>query len=260
MKKTTLLSSIFLFVVGMVYAQTISTGVVNLSSTTGLEMTAKIDVSPSDVTLTLTGPDGRWLGLSLNGSTMLSSADVVIFDGTNLTDRSFNNAQTKPSLDTQDWSITSNSNPSGVRTIVATRSLSTADATATNPTDHVFSITDTSINLAWARGSTNTISQHGGSDRGPGSSVTYGTLSVDDFSLANFTLYPNPSEDMLTVGLPHGFLNAKVDVYNYLGKKVIDNRISRLDNRINTDNLSGGMYILKLSSEGKSVSKKFVVK
>ena len=84
MKKITLLlSSSFLFVVGMVYAQTISTGVVNLSSTDGLEMTAKIDVSPTDVTLTITGPENRWLAISLNGTMMGSSADVVLYDGVN---------------------------------------------------------------------------------------------------------------------------------------------------------------------------------
>jgi hypothetical protein len=255
-KFTLLLSSIFLFVGGILYAQIISTGVVDLSSTPGLEMTAKIDVSSTDVTLKITGPDDRWLGVSLNGTTMISSADVVIYDGSNLTDRVFNNAQNRPSEDTQDWSITSNTTLSGLRTIVATRSLSGSDAT-----DHVFSNTDTSINLLWARGnSTFNLTYHGGGNRGAVSNVSYGTLSADDFSLANFTLYPNPSEGMLTVGLPQGFLNAEVNIHNYLGKKVIGNRISRLQNHIDTRNLSSGMYILKLNSEGKSYSKKFIVK
>jgi hypothetical protein len=56
MKKTLLLLGfLLLLVLPVTHAQTYTTGVVNLSSTAGLAMTAKIDVT-TQVTLTLTGP------------------------------------------------------------------------------------------------------------------------------------------------------------------------------------------------------------
>ncbi|WNH07873.1 hypothetical protein [Thalassobellus suaedae] len=52
MKKINLI--LFILTIGMIsYSQTSSTGVINLSSTTGLEYTAQIDITSSEVTLTL---------------------------------------------------------------------------------------------------------------------------------------------------------------------------------------------------------------
>ena len=56
--------------------QTSSTGVVSLSSTAGLAMTAKIDVN-TQVTLTLTGPAGRWFALGFDAGSMAPGTDVV---------------------------------------------------------------------------------------------------------------------------------------------------------------------------------------
>ena len=57
--KNKLLFLSFLLLSAFVQAQTYTTGVVSLSSSAGLAMTAKMDVG-TQVTLTLTGPSGRW--------------------------------------------------------------------------------------------------------------------------------------------------------------------------------------------------------
>jgi hypothetical protein len=147
------------------FSQTFTTGVVNLSSTAGLTMSVKLDIS-TNVTMTLTGPSGRWFALGFGASSMAAGTDVVgvhalgslpNFDA-NLTG---NNA---PATDTQqDWTITSDQVAAGVRTIIATRALNTGDAN-----DYAFSAATGTLSLIWARGSSNSFaySGHGGTNRG----------------------------------------------------------------------------------------------
>ena len=146
-------------------AQTYTTGVVNLSSTAGLAMTAKIDVT-TQVTLTLTGPAGRWFALGFNASSMTNGTDVV----------GVHSAGTLSAFDCkligfaapvtdaqQNWTITSDVVSAGTRTIIATRALNTGDAN-----DYIFPSTPTFISLIWARSGSASFSysNHGGSNRG----------------------------------------------------------------------------------------------
>ena len=82
MKKTTL--TIFSFLLATtLFAQTFSTGTVTLRA----GYTAKVDVSPTLVTLTQVGPSDRWFALAFNNSSM-SSGDLVAFiDTANISDR-----------------------------------------------------------------------------------------------------------------------------------------------------------------------------
>ena len=63
-----------------------------------------------------------------------------------------------PNVDaSQDWTESSNTVTSGVRTIVATRDLNTSDAN-----DYVFTTTNnTALPLLWAKGTSLTLGYHG---------------------------------------------------------------------------------------------------
>lgn len=186
MKKSTLLLSFFLlFILPVSFAQTYTTGVVNLSSTAGLAMTAKIDVT-TQVTLTLTGPAGRWFALGLNASSMTNGTDVVgVHSATTL--NAFDCKLTgfaAPVTDAQqNWTITSDVVNAGTRTIIATRALNTGDAN-----DYAFSATPSAISLIWARSNsaTFTYSNHGGSNRG--------------ITAASFTFIPPPTPPAAPTG------------------------------------------------------------
>lgn len=171
----------FLFFIAFLnygYCQTYTTGVVTLSNTASLAMTAKIDVG-TQVTLTLTGPAGRWFALGFNASSMTSGTDVVgvhsagtlsAFD-CNLTGAS------APSTDAQqNWTISSDVINAGVRTVVAIRALNTGDAN-----DYIFPAIPSSIGLIWARSSSASFSYsyHGSTNRG--------------ITTANFTLVTPPA-------------------------------------------------------------------
>jgi hypothetical protein len=161
-----------------VCSQTYSTGTITLSNTVGLAMTAKIDVG-TQVTLTLTGPAGRWFAVGFDAGSMAAGTDIVSVNSsaTPLACDSYLTGYSAPTTDLQqDWTISSDGVSGGVRTIVASRLLDTND-----PNDFVFPSTPTSISLIWARSGSSTYnySYHGGSNRG--------------VSVANFSLLQPPS-------------------------------------------------------------------
>ena len=192
--------SLFLFFLGfsfLSFAQSSTTGIVNLSSTPGLAMSVKLDIS-SNVTMTLVGPSDRWFALGFGAQNMEAETDVV----------AVNSAGTLSSFDAkligyaapvadplQNWTITSNQVVSGVRTIVATRPLDTGDAN-----DYTFSAEEGTLSLIWARGSSNsfTYGYHGGSNRGVENAtftplITNATLSLQAYLDGYYENGSNPS-------------------------------------------------------------------
>jgi hypothetical protein len=147
------------------FSQTFTTGVVNLSSTAGLTMSVKLDIS-TNVTMTITGPSLRWFALGFGAVNMANGTDVVGIHSagalTNFDAKLTGNAA--PVTDAQqNWTITSDQVAAGVRTIIATRALNTGDAN-----DYAFTAANGSLSLIWARGSSNsfTYSGHGSTNRG----------------------------------------------------------------------------------------------
>lgn len=196
-KSTLLLAFLLLFILPSAFAQTYTTGVVNLSSTAGLAMTAKIDVG-TQVTLTLTGPSGRWFALGFNASSMTNGTDVVgVHSATTLS--AFDCKLTgfaAPVTDAQqNWTITSDVVSAGIRTIIATRALNTGDAN-----DYIFPASPTAISLIWSRSSTASFSysNHGGSNRG--------------ITAASFTFVPPPAPPAAPTGATNQTLCAGATV------------------------------------------------
>jgi hypothetical protein len=149
MKKITLILSLLISAYG--FAQNVSTGVVTL--TTGFTVQFDVNGTTNKVTMTMVGPSNVWLGVALNtaaGNSMGSGGeDVIIYDSTGLKDRNLTGGQNTPNLDaSQNWTVSSNTTSSGVRTIIATRDLNTNDSK-----DYVFTTTNnTSLPLLWAKG------------------------------------------------------------------------------------------------------------
>lgn len=166
MKKLLLAASLWLTVLG-VQAQSKTTGAVTLGSS-GNGMTAQLDLNSatSTATLTFTGPSDRWFALQFgsfaNGGGMQSGADMVYSNGTTLVDCHMSGIGVTPSTDTNNWTVTSNTIASGVRTIVATRAFSTGSGD-----DYTFVYSNTDIDFAWAKSSSasNSLANHG-SNRG----------------------------------------------------------------------------------------------
>ena len=208
MKKITLLFALLFS--STFFGQTYSTGVMNFI--TGYS--GQIDVTNSLVTLTLVGPSTGWLGISFDSVQMDDvGKDVVIFDGTNLSDRTFDGQGVVPPLDSsQNWTVTSNTVISGVRTVVGTRARTTGDAN-----DHAFSASAQTLNIVWARKLANfTVSYHGGGSCGV--TVANFTLGNADFNIEAFKLFPNPAKGYTSIELPANINEAQVKIYDNLGE------------------------------------------
>jgi hypothetical protein len=187
----------YLFISFTLFSQSYTTGVVNLSSTVGLAMTAKIDVG-TQVTLTLTGPSGRWFALGFNASSMTNGTDVVgVHSAATLS--AFDCKLTgfaAPVTDAQqNWTITSDVVSAGTRTIIATRALNTGDVN-----DYIFPASPTAISLIWARSGSASFSysNHGGSNRG--------------ITTASFTFVPPPTPPAAPTGAANQTLCAGATV------------------------------------------------
>lgn len=255
MKKITL-SLIALLAFTASFGQSYTTGTVAL--TTGYS--AKIEVESTLVTLTLVGPSTGYLGLGFGVSNMINNGDCVIYAGAAgvgadiLTDRTFNNNTSTPSVDAggataQNWTVTANTVNGSVRTLVATRARVSSG-------DFTFPFNAGALTLAWSFGSSNTLVYHGGNR---GSVVANATLGADQFELNSFIMYPNPALDVVSITLPNGINEATVKIYDMLGKVVANQIITSNANAITTSNLASGSYMVVLRTEYGNATKTLLV-
>lgn len=89
-----------------------------------------------------------------------------------------------------------------------------------------------------------------------GLEITTQTLSQKSFSRQGFNIYPNPAKDKLQVS---GIKNqASIQIYNLLGKQVINlNNIS--DNQaFDVSSLSSGVYIIKVKLKDNTLTRKII--
>ncbi|WP_299102271.1 T9SS type A sorting domain-containing protein [uncultured Winogradskyella sp.] len=82
-------------------------------------------------------------------------------------------------------------------------------------------------------------------------------LSVNNFNNASFSLYPNPTN---TGSVSISSTNSEaisVQVYDILGKQVKNETLS--NNTLNVSNLKSGVYIIKITQNNASTTKKLVI-
>jgi len=75
-------------------------------------------------------------------------------------------------------------------------------------------------------------------------------LSTSDFFSQNFALYPNPVKNIFNITSKNGSTVENVKVIDINGRIVSDMNVSNIDNiQINVDNLTAGVYFVKIQSE-----------
>jgi hypothetical protein len=85
--------------------------------------------------------------------------------------------------------------------------------------------------------------------------ATCEALSINDNILSQLSVYPNPTNDIVTVKMPSNIEVVSMKLFDVLGNLVLKNaNTSRLD----VSNLSSGLYLLDITTTAGSVSKKIV--
>lgn len=260
MKKTTLL--FFLLSLSFAFSQTFSSGVVLLE--TGRSVQFDVDTGSGLVTMTMIMPENTWLGIGLSDDIALGQGmgdeddDAIIGLATGIEDRNMNAGTGTPPSDTNDWTVTSNSVTTGVRTIIGTRLINTGSAE-----DFAFPTTETSFPMIYARGGA-TFGYHGpsGSSTGAAMVTMTSTLSTGEFqTLTKFSIFPNPGKSLMNINVPtliNGGL--KLEVFNVLGKRVHTESINALATQVNISKWSSGLYLVRLTSSNEEITltKRFV--
>jgi hypothetical protein len=88
--------------------------------------------------------------------------------------------------------------------------------------------------------------------------VNAGTaLNTDDFELSQISLFPNPALNVLNVNINSNLINQAYTIIDSLGRVVLNGKLNDVENTINVEQLSNGIYYLKISD---NKSYKFIKK
>lgn len=236
-------------------AQTYTTGMVTFfGGGPTLAYSGQVDVTNSTVTVTMVGPSDKWLGMGFNAENLMDDIgkDVIIFNGTTMSDRSFDGLGVTPPTDVQNWTVQSNNVVSGVRTVVATRA-----RVATEADDFTFPTAETPLHITYARGTSLVVGFHGTGNCG--STTASVTLGSEDFDIEVFKMYPNPAKGYLNIELPALVSEADVMVYDISGRKVIETKATLDNPRIETAQLHSGSYVVTIKTIAGEGSKILVI-
>lgn len=83
-------------------------------------------------------------------------------------------------------------------------------------------------------------------------------LLVTAFSTNDFLVYPNPTNDAISVSLPNESGSKTIVVYTILGQKVLEKNISVQSPTISLESLNSGIYFYKIESNDFSKSGKII--
>ena len=92
------------------------------------------------------------------------------------------------------------------------------------------------------------------------SSSGVSVLGISEAKRLSFEMYPNPASEELKIQLPIDSDNAVVEFYDYIGRLALSKKISKTSNNINIQELSSGVYILKVLANDKIGTQKFIKK
>ncbi|WP_447635780.1 T9SS type A sorting domain-containing protein [Flavobacterium microcysteis] len=87
--------------------------------------------------------------------------------------------------------------------------------------------------------------------------LTGNTLSVKENNIAGLKVYPNPVTNGKLFITSDANIEKTVAIYDVLGKQVVNTTATEF---VNVSNLKGGVYIVKITEEGKTATRKLVIK
>jgi hypothetical protein len=83
-------------------------------------------------------------------------------------------------------------------------------------------------------------------------------LNIEDETLVDVSIYPNPVEAILTIETSADLTNKIATVFDMNGKRVLNQKLTT--NTLDVSRLESGIYFLRLESEGRSIKRKFIKK
>ncbi len=250
--KKLLLSLVFTAVSTFSFGQIKSTGPVALGSSFGLQI--DLNSATNTATFSFAGPSSGWMGVGLDAAAMASGGKDCIQVGTSIADRRLSGSRSLPITDvTNNLTLVSNNvNPNnGVRTVILTRPLNTADAN-----DYTFDYaTITSLPIIYALGNSTDFTTSGHTSYGS-QTLTFTTLGIDGHEIKAFSIYPNPTFDSFKIQT-EAQINGVV-IYDNVGKMV--QKFEQATDKYDISKLSKGVYFLEINTVAGQKSYEKIVK
>jgi Secretion system C-terminal sorting domain/Lamin Tail Domain len=81
-------------------------------------------------------------------------------------------------------------------------------------------------------------------------------LSTNENAIAGLRVYPNPARTVLNI-TSDSFAAKNVEIYNIVGAKVLATQVS--NDTVNVSGLTTGIYMVKITEEGKTATRKLVI-
>lgn len=84
-------------------------------------------------------------------------------------------------------------------------------------------------------------------------------MGIREDQAASLRLFPNPSEDFVTLSLPDDWQGEKeVRVFDLYGRQVMADRFHGLEKNLSIQALPAGIYLLKVRQEGQVMEGRLV--
>lgn len=83
------------------------------------------------------------------------------------------------------------------------------------------------------------------------------TLSAADNNIEGLKMYPNPVSGNTLFLTSRNNLNMSVQIFDLLGKEVLKSEVT--NNSVNVSTLNSGVYVVKITEEGKTATRKLVI-
>ena len=120
-----------------------------------------------------------------------------------------------------------------------------------------YTATDNDSGANWAEASSLIVTD---GDLGTPGAVNDFVLSVSEANILGFATYPNPiTNKEFTISSSNSSVK-NIIIFNVLGKKVLSTSFSGAKSTIDVSVINSGIYILKVTEEGKTATKKLVIR
>ena len=90
-------------------------------------------------------------------------------------------------------------------------------------------------------------------------SITVGVVGVDEFNAINFTVYPNPTNGMVSITSSELNSGAMIEILDATGRMVSQSVMSGNQSDLNVSSLESGMYFVRVRHEGKTSTKQLII-
>ena len=88
------------------------------------------------------------------------------------------------------------------------------------------------------------------------SAFSFAQVSIDQQD--QFAISPNPGKSTLNIKLPNANEDSKLEVFDVLGKRVYIGLLTKLESSVNVSNWKTGVYLVRVSNNKGTQTKRFI--